>query len=237
MVKDNAWLTRQVAEKRIMPARFGGKTWLLDAAGTAYLPEADWLVVSDLHLEKGSYLRCYGNPVPQLDSQATLHRLSRIINDYQPEVVICLGDSFHDTDSVSRMQDADKALLASLIRQVPRWCWVLGNHDPAIPESVGGERHARLLQDTVGLCHEPEAHWPAAEYQLIGHFHPKARIRQGRHVYRGKSFLIGQKLMIMPAFGQYTGGLWIDDEVVTSLIPVNSRQAFMLYDHCIVRQT
>ena len=236
MVKDNAWLTRQVAEKRIMPARFGGKTWLLDASGTAYLPEADWLVVSDLHLEKGSYLRCYGNPVPQLDSQATLRRLSQVLERYQPATVICLGDSFHDTDSVSRMQDADLATLASLIGQVPRWCWVLGNHDPAIPDSIGGERCTHLLHNTVGLSHEPEVHWPGADYQLVGHFHPKTRIRQGRHVYRGKSFLIGQNLMIMPAFGQYTGGLWIDDDVLTSLIPPGARQAFMLYENCIIRQ-
>jgi metallophosphoesterase superfamily enzyme len=39
----------------------------------------------------------------------------------------------------------------------------------------------------------------------------------------------------MPAFGQFTGGLDIDEEVMLTLLPKRSRQVFMLYDNIIFK--
>jgi len=39
----------------------------------------------------------------------------------------------------------------------------------------------------------------------------------------------------MPAFGQFTGGLDIDDEVMLSLLSKKERDAFMLYDDIIFK--
>lgn len=228
MVRSNDWLEQRVAHNQVVPAKFGGVTWLFDARGVAWLPAQDMLVVSDLHLEKGSYLGSFGHPLPHMDSRATLDRLSAIIDDYQPRCLLCLGDSFHDVHAVSRMDSADKSYLASLIRRVDDWVWVLGNHDPAIPKEIAGVREHRLQVDNIGFCHEPEPDWPQCSHQVIGHFHPKMRVSAGRQRIRGRCFVISDALLVMPAFGQYTGGLWVDDPVMKDVLNGAPEQQFLL---------
>ena len=111
----DAWLTEKVSQRHITITKYADYLWLLDARGVAYLPACDWLIVSDLHLEKGSYLRSYANPLPSLDSTATLTRLESIIEDYKPLRVISLGDSFHDKHSMSRMTFDDRQHLCRLV--------------------------------------------------------------------------------------------------------------------------
>ena len=227
-VNTTQWFDEQLAQARLLPVSFGQRTWLLDGRGVAYLPHKDLLVVSDLHLEKGSFLGSFGHPIPHFDSRATLDRLAAIIDDYQPSTLMCLGDSFHDANSLARMQSQDVDHLRHLISSVPRWQWVLGNHDPHIPPQLAGERWSRLCIDTIGFCHEPEVNWSAASYQVIGHFHPKVRHRAGRQSVTGRCFALAEKIMILPAFGQYTGGLWVEHEVMQPLIPAAQRRCFIL---------
>ena len=98
MAITDTWLHGEVAANRVLPVKFAGQLFLLDARGVLYCPQRDALVVSDLHLEKGSFLSRFANPLPQLDTRSTLLRLQCIIADYSPRQVICLGDSFHDAD-------------------------------------------------------------------------------------------------------------------------------------------
>lgn len=241
MAISDSWLTQQLAKRTLSITKFANLLWVLDARGVAYLPSLDWLVVSDLHLEKGSYLRSYGNPLPSLDSQATLKRLEHIIHDYQPERVISLGDSFHDKYSMSRMTPSDRERLSELVLQVNEWSWVEGNHDPNLPDGIPGDAceeihlHQQGLYDVV-FRHEPKVlaiengDEELSRAQIIGHFHPKMRTSISRRRYSGKCFVATQALFIMPAFGQFTGGLDIDDEVMLALLDKNERKAFMMYD-------
>ena len=87
--------------------RFAGLTVTLDASGAAYLPEHGALIVSDLHLEKGSAGAARGRLLPTFDSHDTLQRLRAVIETYKPRRVICLGDSFHDAHAGERMAHAD----------------------------------------------------------------------------------------------------------------------------------
>jgi len=229
-VSNSEWLSEKLRQAQIVAMRFADKTWLLDARGVAYLPHKDLLVVSDLHFEKGSYLGHYGNPIPHLDTRATLSRLNRIVEDYNPGTLMCLGDSFHDARGVERMARDDLNTLTQLISRIDCWQWILGNHDPQIPEQLAGERLHRTQIDSIGFCHEPEPDWPQCQYQVIGHFHPKVKCRVGRYPVKGRCFVMGDKYFVMPAFGQYTGGLWIDHEVMQPLVPKASRRCFVMQD-------
>jgi metallophosphoesterase superfamily enzyme len=275
----DSWLTTQLAKRKLSITKFAELLWVLDARGVAYLPALDWLVVSDLHLEKGSYLRSYGNPLPSVDSQATLKRLATIIEDYQPARVISLGDSFHDKHSMARMTEQDRAYLCDLVSQVERWSWVEGNHDPDLPDGIPGEACEEIFLKKEGAYdvvfrHEPEVYDTNAENevtfndvtfndvtldplpspfadgaksviengkktgyraQIIGHFHPKMRTSISRRRYSGKCFISTNQLFVMPAFGQFTGGLDIDDEVMLALLAKNERNMFMLYDGIIFK--
>mgnify|MGYP001168047082 FL=1 len=243
MAISEQWLSSQVVLRNISIVKFSELLWVLDARGVAYLPALDWLVVSDLHLEKGSYLRSYGNPLPSIDSVATLKRLQLVIKDYMPARVISLGDSFHDNHSLSRMTLQDKNLLCDIVNSVSQWDWVEGNHDPDLPVGIPGNPCHEIAHDSVVFRHEPDALKSSVSAtgqaestpQVIGHYHPKTRKTISRRRFSGKCFVISDNLFIMPAFGQFTGGLDVNDEVMLALVPEKSRVCYMLYDRAIFK--
>lgn len=85
------------------PVHLAGERLMLDPSGALLWPAAGMLVVSDLHLEKGSSYARRGMLLPPWDTHATLDRLSILLRRYQPPIVVALGDSFHDKDAASRL--------------------------------------------------------------------------------------------------------------------------------------
>ncbi len=63
----------------LVETEVAGARALLDPMGGLLLPELDMLVVSDLHLEKGSAFARRGMLLPPYDTLATLTLLSRLI--------------------------------------------------------------------------------------------------------------------------------------------------------------
>jgi len=96
-----------VTDRSAVPFAFHGATLLADASGALVWPEQETLVVADLHLEKGSAFAVNGTPLPPYDSRETLRRLGLALRRHRPRRVICLGDSFHDTDAADRLADDD----------------------------------------------------------------------------------------------------------------------------------
>jgi uncharacterized protein len=212
---------RHPVEEALGPGRpsihitFAGLTVTLDQSGAAWLSTRSTLIVSDLHLEKGSNAAARGSLIPAFDSHDTLTRLRCVIEAYRPARVVCLGDSFHDTRAGERMAEADRQALTSLCALAEEWIWIGGNHDQEAPEFCGGERRIDLRIDGVTLRHEPNAVREMPE--IAGHFHPKASIPAGGHRLPGRCFCVSDDLLIMPAFGAYTGGLRSSAQELPSL--------------------
>src|SRR5215203_7525258 len=80
-----------------------GVTLVADLSGALFWEEQSLLVVSDLHLEKGSSFATRGVLLPPYDTAATLTRLTAVIVRHQPRMVIALGDSFHDRTAHDRL--------------------------------------------------------------------------------------------------------------------------------------
>src|SRR5437588_7216572 len=78
-------------------------TFLADLSGALFWEEQRLLVVSDLHLEKGSSYATRGVLLPPYDTIATLGRLAAVISRHNPKVIIALGDSFHDRTAHGRL--------------------------------------------------------------------------------------------------------------------------------------
>src|SRR6202051_4211156 len=115
----------------------GGVTLPADLSGALFWEEERLLVVSDLHLEKGSSFAARGVLLPPYDTVATLGRLAAVISRPDPRMVIALGDSFHDRSAHQRLAATDRDAIAAL--QTRRdWIWISGNHDPALPPDLGG---------------------------------------------------------------------------------------------------
>lgn len=203
-----------------------GEAIVLDGRGVAFLPRHDTLVVADLHLEKGSRAAAMRRPVPTLDTMDTLLRLAKCVRDYAPRTVVCLGDSFHDARAGMRLAPEDRASLHDLCALADRWVWLSGNHDPRPPEGLRGDALDGLALGELRLLHIPA---PGEAAQIAGHMHPKAHVRAMRQTISGPCFVSGRQLLIMPAFGAYTGGLSCKSPAIADLFAGETPLCFMMF--------
>jgi uncharacterized protein len=179
-----------------------------DLSGALALPDLQALVVADLHLEKGSAFAARGRMLPPYDTSSTLARLSEVIARLKPRLVISLGDSFHDVDASGRMAASDRQALAQL--QAGRdWLWIAGNHDPRLPDGIGGDVAEELAISGVTCRHEPSVSNKGPE--IAGHLHPAAKVRMRGRAVRRRCFAIAPDRCIMPAMGAFAGGLNVRD--------------------------
>jgi DNA ligase-associated metallophosphoesterase len=211
---------------RIATVTIAGVTLVADLSGAFFWEAERLLVVSDLHLEKGSSFAARGVLLPPYDTVATLSRLSAVIARHDPRTVIALGDSFHDRDAHRRLSAPDREAIAVL--QVRRdWIWISGNHDPALPCDLGGVVASEVAIGPIAFRHEPTG----AVGEIAGHLHPKARVTtRGRTVER-RCFASDGERAIMPAFGAYTGGLNIRDAAFTKIFQTMGFMAHVLGDN------
>jgi uncharacterized protein len=203
-----------------------GVTLLADFSGALFWQEQSLLVVSDLHLEKGSSFAARGVLLPPYDTAATLSRLAAVIARHDPRMVIALGDSFHDRTAHERLSAPDRDAIAAL--QVRRdWIWISGNHDPALSSDLGGVVASEVCIGPIAFRHEPTG----AAGEVAGHLHPKARVpTRGRTVER-RCFASDGERAVMPSFGAYTGGLSIRDKAFARIFATPGFMAHVLGDN------
>jgi uncharacterized protein len=203
-----------------------GVTLVADLSGALFWEEQSLLVISDLHLEKGSSFATRGVLLPPYDTVATLGRLGAVIARHDPRMVIALGDSFHDRDAHARLSVTDRDTIAAL--QARRdWIWISGNHDPALPSDLGGLVASEVAIGAIAFRHEPTG----AFGEIAGHLHPKARVStRGRSMER-RCFACDGERAVMPAFGAYTGGLSIRDAAFAKIFGTPGFMAHVLGDH------
>jgi uncharacterized protein len=211
---------------RASVVNLAGISLLADPSGAIFWEEQSLLVVSDLHLEKGSSFAARGVLLPPYDTLATLSRLALVIARHDPRVVIALGDSFHDREAHARLSADDRDALGAL-QSRRDWIWISGNHDPAIPSNLGGVVAAKVAIGPIAFRHEPTG----VPGEVAGHLHPKARVpTRGRTVER-RCFACDGERAVMPAFGAYAGGLSIRDEAFTRIFGAPDFMAHVLGDN------
>jgi DNA ligase-associated metallophosphoesterase len=193
---------------------------LFDAGKVAVLPDSRTLLVADLHFEKGSYLQAIGgNPLPGYDTPDTLERLAGLISALKPDHVAALGDSFHDVAAGARMHPDDYAKTQEIVDGVPRFTWILGNHDPDIPAGLPGDQEDHLEEGGFLLTHLPTPPFAENGVNVCGHLHPKVRVRTRRSARRFPCFAVCQSRIILPSFGTFTGGLDVEDPAIADELP------------------
>jgi DNA ligase-associated metallophosphoesterase len=203
-----------------------GVTLVADLSGALFWEEQRLLVVSDLHLEKGSSFATRGVLLPPYDTVATLGRLASVIARHDPGIVIALGDSFHDRNAHERLSATDRDAIAAL--QMRRdWIWISGNHDPALPSDLGGIVASEVAIGAIAFRHEPTG----AAGEIAGHLHPKARVATRARWMERRCFASDGERAVMPAFGAYTGGLSIRDEAFAKIFQTPGFMAHVLGDN------
>ena len=120
-----------------MRIEMGGEALELDPSGVLAWPRLGLVAVADLHLEKGSAFARRGTLLPPYDTLATLVRLEAVLRRLRPQIVVSLGDGFHDACGPDHLSDE----LCQRLRRLTsacRWIWIRGNHDRSPPTGLGG---------------------------------------------------------------------------------------------------
>ncbi len=195
-------------------ARLGGTIVAALPEGALWIEDGRALVVADLHFEKGSAFAKRGQMLPPYDTRATLSRLSALIEEHEPDIVVSLGDAFHDGGGPARMVESERARLEALIARC-EWVWVEGNHEGKAAETLGGVALEKLDLGALTLRHEPSG----AVSEIAGHMHPCAKVAGGGRSVRRRCFAYDGERMVLPAFGAYTGGLNICDDAFAAIFP------------------
>lgn len=202
-----------------------GKAFVGDYTGALFWPGERTLIVADLHLEKASAAAARGRMLPPYDTRETLTKLAAVIDRFEPETVVALGDSLHDVQAASRL-DPDDVHILHMLQEDRSWIWVTGNHDPAIAPHLGGEVCAEFRLEGVSLRHEPRP--GRVTHEIAGHLHPAAKVSMFGHTIRRPCFVGNGRRLVVPAFGSFTGGLNILDEAFSPLFGSDGIQVHVL---------
>lgn len=186
----------------------GTELWLL-AHKAIYWPERQALLVADAHFGKAAAYRKLGQPVPHGTTASNLLRLDALLGEYSTRELIFLGDFLHAPEShapstlaaLQEWRGRHPELSITLIR---------GNHDRRAGDPPSALSIAvvpePLLLAPFALQHEPDPH--SDFHVLAGHVHPAYRlVGKGRQRLRLACFLIGTRVSLLPAFGDFTGGM------------------------------
>ena len=210
--------------------RIAGEPVELLAERAMHWPGARTLFVADVHLGKAAALRAGGVPVPRGATAGDFGRLSALIERTRAERLVVLGDLLHAAAgrvaaldaAFRRWRAAHAALEVMLVR---------GNHDaragdPPPTWGIAVVAEPYPLAPFV-LCHEPLV--PRTGYALCGHVHPGVRITG--HAYesaRLPCFVIGQRRMLLPAFGRLTGLALVSAKAPETIVAIGGSRLFTL---------
>jgi hypothetical protein len=183
------------------------------------------LVVSDLHLEKGSRMAMRGQFVPPYDTALTLSLVERLVAALAPDCIISLGDAFDDCDGADRLEPAALARIRAM-QSGRDWIWIAGNHDPRVTAEIGGIQTDEAAIGPLVFRHEPRK--GASTGEIAGHLHPAARVFLGPKSVRRRCFVGDGTRLILPAIGAYTGGLSVLSDAFTGLFRRDSMSVALL---------
>jgi DNA ligase-associated metallophosphoesterase len=202
---------------------------ICDPLGGLYLPDTRVLVVSDLHLEKGSAFARRGMMLPPYDTIATLKILSAMIARYDPFCVISLGDNFHDRKGSQHLSADLRGLIGDMARG-REWIWINGNHDPDGTVDLPGSCADELDHGGLVFRHEPRAGLVGSGIrgEIAGHLHPAATVRRREKSVRRACFATDGQRLVMPAFGVLAGGLDLGHKAMHGLFDRDRLVAHLL---------
>ncbi len=164
------------------------------------------LIVSDLHLGKGEHFRKHGIAVPAQMIKRNLSKLKKVIERFEPDEVLMLGDAFHS------IYNKSWDVFADFVRECAgvEFSLVEGNHD-----ILSSDRYASAGIELLGLVSERHPFLfihdmiddpPGHLCVVSGHIHPAIKLYgKGMQSVVLPCFSVSEDHILMPAFGAFTG--------------------------------
>ena len=193
-----------------MKIQIQDRTIALLADGIALLEDGT-LVAADLHLGKATAFQAQGLAIPEGDSEADLKRLKALCKWHQATRLVINGDLFHSPAGTS---PEIERLLETFVNNMPIPVELtLGNHERKIPHIPPFLSPVPFTErGGFHIVHDP-ADAPPDRPALTAHWHPLAKIADGKRTsLRLPCFLARGGMVVLPAFGSFTGGQIIEPE-------------------------
>lgn len=184
---------------------YGSEKLALTNQRVLYWKKEDILILSDLHIGKAAHFRINGIPISAKVLDDDLERLKSLIEYFNPETLLVVGDLFHAE------MNKELQIFHSWLAQFKTLNKVLvkGNHD-RISKSIANmfydwKVENELVLNKIKFIHEPKV--DEANYsQISGHIHPGVFIKgKGKQRFKLPCFQVYEKQLILPAFSLFTG--------------------------------
>ena len=207
--------------------------WLLPERAI-FIPQVGALIVADVHIGKAATFRSLGVPVPHGTTNGNLARISNLIDQLRPRTIYFLGDLLHGPVAMRPRIIESLAVWRAQYSEIDM-VLIGGNHDAKAGQlptylniALASEPHLSdaLKSTQLYLCHEPQT--IDQGYVLAGHWHPVYRLIGRADSARLPCFWQQQNQMILPAFGEFTGGHPASLEANNKLYLSDGRQV-----HCL----
>lgn len=191
-----------------VPVEFGGERFELLPERAVFWARMGTLLLADTHWGKAAAFRAGGIPVPGGTTRGGLQRLHHLLRRTGARQIVFLGDFLH----------ARSGRAPATLQALDDWrtghrdvdlVLVRGNHDRGAgdPPPALGIRcvDPPLRVGPFHLTHHP--HSPADGWCIAGHLHPVVRlVGRARERHRLPCFWLAGRTLVLPAFGEFTGG-------------------------------
>ena len=201
-----------------------GENLILDPRKAMIWPSEESIFISDTHFGKSSIFRKHGLQIPEGSDEEMLISISNLIQDYQIKRLFILGDFVHGAlpegdmffELFNTWRRAHNHISVVLIR---------GNHDVDLQALCLNrlEVYDRYMVQSAELVHDPAS--ATKNVYVSGHVHPFLKFKSSQESVRMPIFWCSSKMLILPAFGLFTGGENVElsfGEVAYAIFPDGS---------------
>lgn len=177
--------------------------FILTNQRAAFREQGKALILSDLHIGKTAHFRKNGIALSNHIMKSDLERLSALIEYFQPDKFIVVGDLLHAGDN----SDVDE--FCTWKSQYPdlQFYLVEGNHDrisASLEKKLCLDFKSDLLEiDGFTFIHDFEP--IKSGFQITGHIHPGIVLHSAIKSIRLPCFALSDNQLLLPAFSKFTG--------------------------------
>lgn len=199
-------------ESQSLAVSCAGEELWLHPAHVMFWPAQRILFAADLHVGKEHAFGRHGIAMPGGISEANLQQLFKLAQLAGAQSLIVLGDFMHAMPVQSEGWITELTLLLDSHPSISVTV-VAGNHDKRdgrklIDQRVTWHKNSLYCKPFV-LQHEPGQ--DERGFVLCGHLHPAWRIGKARrNSVRTPAFWFREHYAVLPAFGEFTGGVVVD---------------------------
>lgn len=204
------------------------QTWILHPEKAVFWKDTDTLILTDLHLGKSGHFRKSGIAAPGKINSKNLERLTKLLTQFMPSRLYILGDLFHS--SANRDWFEFEEWLNT--HTGPEITLLTGNHDllhASFYQTAGIQTAGELKEGPFHFIHD-SGHLKNGRDDSVpvsGHIHPGIILKgKARQSLRFPCFLISEKKILLPAFGEFTG--------LHRVKPDETDRVYAVVDHSVI---